>query len=400
MSRTIQKKINQLSPEVSSMIAAGEVIERPASVVKELVENSIDAGATEISVEIQGGGVELIRVADNGAGIPYDEVELAFQRFATSKLSAAVDLESIATLGFRGEALPSIASVSQVSMVTRHADADSGARLEVFESQVRAKTPEGASLGTIVTVQQLFRNVPARRKFLRSPGSETTRVQTLVTRYALAYPEIRFQLTAGRSKFASPGTGDLLEAVAAVYSLQVAQAMLEVDFLDDGNESRPRVTGVVGAPTLDRANRNYVSLFVNRRWVQSRALNVAVEQAYHGFLKERRFPMAALNISIPFEDVDVNAHPAKTEVRFRRQDQVFSAVQHAVRQTLTAHTPVPEMRRAQVTAGGFSGAPARTATSFWPVQPFSRTYGAANPTNGEAAVGRQLPSGKRQSALG
>ncbi|MCH9038369.1 MAG: DNA mismatch repair endonuclease MutL [Chloroflexi bacterium] len=387
MSRTIQKKINLLSPEVSSMIAAGEVIERPASVVKELVENSIDAGATEISVEIQGGGVELIRVADNGVGIPYDEVELAFQRFATSKLSVAEDLEAIATLGFRGEALPSIASVSQVTMVTRHADADSGARLEVLESQVKAKTPEGASPGTIITVQQLFRNVPARRKFLRSPGSESTRVQTLVTRYALAYPEIRFQLMAGRSRFASPGTGDLLEAVAAVYSLEVAQAMLEIDTLDEGDESGPQVTGVVGAPTVDRANRNYISLFVNRRWVQSRALNVAVEQAYHGFLKERRFPMAALNISMPFEDVDVNAHPAKSEVRFRSQDQVFSAVQHAVRQTLTAHTPVPEMRRAQVTAGGFSSAPARTATSFWPVQPFSRAAEAAGPTNGEVVAG-------------
>ena len=369
------------------MVAAGEVIERPASVVKELVENSIDAGATEISVEIQGGGVELIRVADNGVGIPYDEVELAFQRFATSKLSVAEDLDAIATLGFRGEALPSIASVSQVTMVTRHADADSGARLEVLESQVKAKTAEGASPGTIITVQQLFRNVPARRKFLRSPGSESARVQTLVTRYALAYPEIRFQLMAGRSRFASPGTGDLLEAVAAVYSLEVAHAMLEISHPEDADNDTPAVAGVVGAPTLDRANRNYISLFVNRRWVQSRALNVAVEQAYHGFLKERRFPMAALNISMPFEDVDVNAHPAKSEVRFRSQDQVFSAVQHAVRQTLTAHTPVPEMRRAQVTAGGFSSALARTATSFWPVRPFSRATEAAGPTNGEVVAG-------------
>lgn len=375
--------IEKLTPEVSSMIAAGEVIERPASVVKELVENSIDAGATEISVEIQGGGVELIRVADNGVGIPFDEVELAFERFATSKLSVADDLESIATLGFRGEALPSIASVSQVTMVTRHADAESGARLEIIESQVRDKEREGASPGTIITVQQLFRNVPARRKFLRSPGSESTRVQTLVTRYALAYPEIRFRLTAGRSRFASLGTGDLLEAVAAVYSLGVAQAMLEISRLEDAEDETPSVTGVVGAPTVDRANRNYISLFVNRRWVQSRALNVAVEQAYHGFLKERRFPMAVLNISIPFEDVDVNAHPAKTEVRFRRQDQVFSAVQHAVRQTLTAHTPVPEMRRAQVTAGGFSDAQRRAVSTFWPVQPFSRGSAASVQTNGE-----------------
>ncbi len=397
MSRTIQK-IKQLAPEVSSMIAAGEVIERPASVVKELVENSIDAGATEIAIEIQGGGVELIRVADNGNGIPYNQVELAFERFATSKLSGPDDLESIATLGFRGEALPSIASVSQVSIVTRHGDADSGVRLEVNESKVGNKERQGASPGTIVTVQQLFRNVPARRKFLRSPGLETTRVQTLVTRYALAYPEIRFKLMAGRSKFASPGSGDLLEAVAAVYSLDVAQAMLQIDELpraaDDlenyDEEVRPVVTGVAGAPSVDRANRNYISLFVNRRWVQSRALNMAVEQAYHGFLKERRFPMVVLNITMPFEDVDVNAHPAKTEIRFRRQDRVFSAVQHAVRKALTAHTPVPEMRRVQVTAGEFAGAPARTALSFWQVQPFSRTSEAVGPINGDVADG---PSG-------
>ena len=394
MSRTIQK-IRQLAPEVSSMIAAGEVIERPASVVKELVENSIDAGATEVTIEIQGGGVELIRVADNGNGIPYDQVELAFERFATSKLSGPDDLESIATLGFRGEALPSIASVSQVSIVTRHGDADSGVRLEVNEGKVGNKERRGASPGTIVTVQQLFRNVPVRRKFLRSPGVETTRVQTLVTRYALAYPEIRFQLTAGRSKFASPGSGDLLEAVAAVYSLDVAQAMLRIDELPRAandlenydEEVRPVVTGVAGAPSVDRANRNYITLFVNRRWVQSRALNVAVEQAYHGFLKERRFPMVVLNITMPFEDVDVNAHPAKTEVRFRRQDRVFSAVQHVVRQALTAHTPVPEMRRVQVTAGGFAGAPARTASSFWQVQPFSRTSEAVDPINGDVADG-------------
>ena len=390
------QNIKQLAPEVSSMIAAGEVIERPASVVKELVENSIDAGATEITVEVQGGGVELIRVADNGSGIPYDQVELAFERFATSKLSGPDDLESIATLGFRGEALPSIASVSQVSIVTRHADADSGARLEVNESHVGKKERQGTSPGTIITVQQLFRNVPARRKFLRSPGSEATRVQTLVTRYALAYPEIRFQLTAGRSKFASPGSGDLLEAVAAVYSLEVAQGMLQIDepldaeSFEDLDEIRPVVTGVAGAPSVDRANRNYISLFVNRRWVQSRALNVAVEQAYHGFLKERRFPMAVLNIVMPYADVDVNAHPAKTEVRFRRQDRVFSAVQHAVRQALTAHTPVPEMRRAQGAAGGFVSAAARTASSFWQVQPFSRSSEAVGPS-ADGPSGTGLP---------
>ena len=321
--------IRLLSTDVSSKIAAGEVIERPFSVVKELVENSLDAGANEVSVEIRGGGVESIRVVDNGSGIPGDQVDMAFRRFATSKVTRAEDLESISTLGFRGEALPSIAAVSSVSIITRAADEAAGTRLDIVEGKTSRNERQGAPRGTVISVQQLFRNVPARRKFLRSATSEANQIQTLVTRYALARPDVKFTLEVdGKSRFASPGSGLLREAIACVYGLQDATGMLELaQQLDVQENVDVRVDGMIGPPSIDRANRSYMSFFVNRRWVQNRTLAIALEQAYRGFLKERRFPLAVVNISVPFDEVDVNAHPSKTEVRFRRQDAVFSALE-------------------------------------------------------------------------
>ena len=272
-------------------------------------------GSTEISVEIRGGGVEQIRVADNGSGIPHDEVELAFQRFATSKLNDASDLDAIPTLGFRGEALPSIASVARVSLVTRHADEDSGTLLEIDEGRITGRQRQGTSPGTVMTVRQLFRNVPARRKFLRTTATETSHIQNMVTRYALAYPEVRFALNTGRSSLLTPGSGSLREAIAAIHSLNVAENMLDVADFDERAADRI-VAGMVSQPALSRANRGYISFFVNRRWVQSRMLGYALEQAYHGFLKERRYPMAVVNIALDYDQVDVNVHPSKTEVRF------------------------------------------------------------------------------------
>ena len=380
--------IRLLSDKVSSMIAAGEVIERPASVVKELVENALDAGASEISVDVRGGGVEQIRVADNGCGIPYDEVELAFQRFATSKLSDAADLDAIPTLGFRGEALPSIASVARVSLVTRYAGEEVGARLEIEEGRLADKRRQGASPGTVMTVRQLFRNVPARRKFLRTTATETAHIQTLVTRYALAYPEVRFALNTGRSSLATPGSGSLREAIAAVYSLNVAEGMLDIEASDERVERYP-VSGMVSQPALDRANRGYMSFFVNRRWVQSRMLGFALEQAYHGFMKERRFPMAVVNIALDYDEVDVNVHPSKTEVRFRKGDRVFSAIQQAVRHTLTTHSPVPEMRRAEPTYSGYTGTPRQPNRYFWPIEPFKPPAADRGGQDGEIALGSQ-----------
>ena len=394
--------IRLLPPDVSSKIAAGEVIERPASVVKELVENSLDAGATEISIEIRGGGVEYIRVADNGGGIPSDEVELAVHRFATSKVAHAQDLEAISTLGFRGEALHSISAVAGVSLVTRSAADEFGARLDVAEGEFVRKEPQGASPGTSVTVRHLFRNFPARRKFLRSAATETSRIQTLATRYAMAHPEVRFRLNVDRSEaFSSSGSGDLREAVSSVYSLDVAQAMLDLSpEAGAGDGPEPSVGGMISPPSVNRANRGYMSFFVNRRWVQNRVLGYALEQAYHGFLMERRYPLAIVNVALPPQDVDVNVHPAKTEVRFRRENQVFAAVQQAVRRTLTADSPVPEIRRAQPAQPGST---ARPGGAFWPAEPFGPAAAAlsghgrpsAAPAEARPSSPEQLPVPKK-----
>lgn len=361
--------IRLLPADVSSKIAAGEVVERPASVVKELVENSLDAGATEITVEIAGGGADRILVVDNGRGIPPDEIELAFERFATSKVAGQSDLEGISTLGFRGEALPSIAAVSTVVMTSRTPDSSSGARLRVVEGRTDGRERAGAPNGTSVSVSHLFRNFPARRKFLRSAATETSRIRALMIRYALAYPEKRLRLSVeGNEALATTGSGDLREAVAAVYGLDTAQRMLEIVREPSGSDpAQMEITGMVGATSLHRANRNRVSLFVNRRWVQVRSLGYAVEQAYHGFLMERRFPVAAVNVDLPPEEVDVNVHPAKTEVRFRREGAVFAALQQAVRRTVMADSPVPQVGRPGAGRPGLAAAP--DPGVFWPSGP-------------------------------
>ena len=367
--------IHVLPPDVSSMIAAGEVTERPASVVKELIENSLDAGATEISIELRGGGVDLIRVVDNGVGIARDEAELAFQRFATSKLVDPSDLGSIATLGFRGEALPSISAVSHATMVTRPSAETSGTRIEVSEGRVVGNSPEGAAPGTSVTVRQLFRNVPARRKFLRSAAAEAGRTQTLVARYTLAYPTVRFSMRVEDSEvIVSTGSGDAREAVAAVYGAAVAEAMLELASPGPPDGGRaPRVSGMIAPGSVSRSNRSQITIFVNGRWVQNRMLSYALQEAYHGFLPERRYPVAVVEVALPYGDVDVNVHPGKSEVRFRHEGSVFAALQQAVRQTLTAHSPVPELGAASVPRPS----PAQPAVehSFWPVGPPGASVG-------------------------
>jgi DNA mismatch repair protein MutL len=334
--------IRILEPELASQIAAGEVVERPVSVVKELVENSIDAGASQIIVEIKGGGVEQVRVTDDGAGIAAAEVELAFQRHATSKLDHKEQLDAIATLGFRGEAIPSIAAVSRMSLTTRPPQASAGHCVEYRWGQKHREGPQGCPPGTSVTVLDLFGNLPARRKFLKSTGAESARVRELIDRYALAYPNIRFQLTIdGRVSITTPGNGRGQEALLAVYGPEAASGMLEVRGADP--ETGYQVEGFVGVPGLNRANRTYMTFFINRRWIQNRMLAFALEEAYHGLLPEKRYPLAALNLSLPYADVDVNAHPAKREVRFRYEGKVYSALQKAVRAALMAHSPVPEI---------------------------------------------------------
>ncbi len=336
--------IKVLAPEVASRIAAGEVVERPASVVKELLDNSLDAGATQIAVEVQGGGVRLIRVVDNGAGIPPEEVGLAFERFATSKVATTEDLESISSLGFRGEALPSIAAVSEVTMVTRSKDELAGVFVNLKEGAILQKAKRGSPPGTTVTVRNLFRNVPARLKFLKSTATENSHVSQLVTQYSLAFPEVRFVLVIdGRTTFRSSGSGNLREVLGAVYGAENAKLMLQVQARDKEDPLSPQVNGAITPPALTRATRGYMSFFVNRRWVQSRMLTYAVEEAYRDLLMTGRHPITVVNISLPAQELDVNVHPAKSEVRFRHEREVFAAVQQAVRDTLVAQAPMPTL---------------------------------------------------------
>ena len=329
--------IRVLPPEVAARIAAGEVVERPASVVKELVENALDAGASRIIVEISGGGVDCIRVSDDGCGIAAEELELAFTRHATSKLDGVADLLRILTLGFRGEALPSIAAVADVELASRPAGAEAAGFVIIGPDGLAGKGSRGAPPGTSVTVSDLFARQPARRKFLRSPASEATAISVVVTHYALAYPEVRFELTLdGRQALLTAGSGSRLDAVAAVYGTDLASAMLPVS----SGEGAIAVEGLVGAPHVSRAGRGYISLLVNRRWVQNRRLAFAVEEAYQGMLMTGRHPVAVLDLNVPHGEVDVNVHPGKAEVRFRDESLVFAAVRRAVRRALT-EAPVP-----------------------------------------------------------
>lgn len=340
--------IEILAPDVAAKIAAGEVIERPASVVKELLENSLDADASQITVEIQGGGLELIRVTDNGCGIPADEVDMAFQRHATSKVARVSDLDSINTLGFRGEALPSIASVARVSIVTRPHQVAAGRETLLRGGQVVKSSSKGCPPGTSVSAEGLFEDLPARRKFLRSPSGERSRIGDLVSRYALAFPEASFTLLMdGRSALNSPGSGSLADALVSVYGSEVAQALLEVSW--EGAEGYS-VQGFVSPPSLHRANRSYITFLLNRRWIQSPVLSYALAECYQGYLPERRHPMAVLKLTVPSAELDVNVHPAKREVRFLHEDRGFSALQRAVRPALADASPVPEMRIGPLTA--------------------------------------------------
>jgi DNA mismatch repair protein MutL len=343
--------IQVLSQEVASKIAAGEVIERPASVVKELVENAIDAGATSIHVEVRQGGRRLMSVADDGCGIPAAEVELAFARHATSKLRQVEDLDHITTLGFRGEALASIAAVSQVTLTTRAEGEPAGSRLRVEGTRIVRSERSGHPKGTTISVENLFYNVPARLKFLRSDSTERRHIDALVTRYAMAYPHLRFTLqNDGRLTFRSPGSGSLYDVLIELYGLEVARDMLALSEGEPRLEGGPRptghiaVSGYVSQPALHRGTREHITLFVNGRWVSDRSLAFAVEQAYHTLLPGDRHPLAVLRISLPPDELDVNVHPTKSEVKFRHRDAVFRAVQRSVRETLLSQAPIPEAR--------------------------------------------------------
>jgi DNA mismatch repair protein MutL len=336
----VRVSIRILPKDVASAIAAGEVIERPASVVKELMENSLDAGASQVRIVLENGGRTLIEVADDGCGIPAAELPLAAARYATSKLETADDLFAIRSLGFRGEALASIGAVARMEIKSRVQEEDAGARITVEGGKVSRPHALGAPSGTTVRVQDLFFNLPARLKFLKSDLTERRRIEALVSRYALAYPAVRFRLEEdGRIALQSTGSGESREALAAVFGLDVAREMIALPETEGGGI---RVRGFVSPPSVQRSNRREMTFFVNGRWVQDQSLSAAVLQAYQGLLMVGRYPVALVLIDLPAEAVDVNVHPAKAEIRLREPEKVFSILQRAVRATLLGAAPALE----------------------------------------------------------
>lgn len=345
--------IRILPDHIASQIAAGEVIERPASVVKELVENALDAGSREITVEISGAGRRVIAVVDDGVGIPKEELGLAVSRHATSKLARAEDLFHIETLGFRGEALASIGSVSRLTIDSRTGESESGAQMTVEGGKLGKLKAAGMPVGTRIVVQDLFYNVPARLKFLKTDNTERRHIEALVTRYALAYPEVRWEMAVdGQPVLQTSGNGDRREVLSNLYGLDVAKQMLAVDFREDDYH----IYGFISPISLTRSNRREITVFVNGRWVRDTAVSAAIVRAYHTLLMVGRFPMVVLFLEIPPEAVDVNVHPAKAEVRFREGDLVFSRVQRAVRRALLAHSPVPDLQSRQLWGSKFPDA--------------------------------------------
>jgi len=333
--------IRVLAEEVSSAIAAGEVIERPVSVVKELIENALDAGASQVRIGIQDGGRTLIEVSDDGCGIPAGELSLAVARYATSKLESADDLFAIHSLGFRGEALASIGAVTRMDIQTRLPNEAAGARISVEGGKASPVRPVGAPPGTLVRARDLFFNLPARLKFLKSDLTERRRIEALVGRYALAYPSVRFRLEDGeRVVLESSGSGESREALAAVFGLDTAREMIALPAAESGGL---RLRGFLSPPSVQRSNRREITFFVNGRWVMDPSLSAAVVQGYQGLLMVGRFPVAVILIEMPPETVDVNVHPAKAEVRFREPEKVFSFVQRAVRATLLGQAPAVEL---------------------------------------------------------
>ena len=333
-------KINVLPKSIAELIAAGEVVERPASIVKEAVENSIDAGATHITVEIQRGGITYIRITDNGCGIANADVPKAFLRHATSKIEKAVDLDSISTLGFRGEALAATSAVSRVEMFTKTADEDFGTHYKIEGGEEILYEEVGCPDGTTLIVRDLFYNTPARMKFLKKDVSEGTTVSAIIERQALSHPEIAFKLIRdGKQTLSTSGDGKLTSAVYSVLGREISNTLIPVDLSLDG----VKVTGLVCKPVSCRASRAYQFTFLNGRYVQSGTITAATEQAYKNSAMVGKFPVFILGVEIPFETVDVNVHPAKTQVRFSDEKRVFTAVYNAVKNAILSGDTRPEI---------------------------------------------------------
>lgn len=359
-------KIRVLADHVANQIAAGEVVERPASVAKELVENSIDAGASRITIEIEAGGRRLLKVADDGEGMVRDDAILAFERHATSKISVTEDLAAIGTLGFRGEALASIASVARVELTSSIEGANAATRVTIDGGRMRDVKDAAHPRGTTIIVRDLFFNIPARRKFLRSEATETFHLTNLVTHYALAHPEIAFTfVNNGREVVRAAPAKDLRERAYQIFGAEFLENLLEVN---GGEPQVARVSGFVSAPKDRRTSRDSQYLFVNRRFVRDRMIGRSLSEGYRSVLPHGVYPAALLFVETPLEEVDVNVHPAKTEVRFRRQAAVADAVREAVRAALASANYVPREEIVTATAAVSSISP-QPRIAFIPPQP-------------------------------
>ena len=320
-------------------IAAGEVIERPASVIKEMVENSIDAGATNIIVEIRNGGISYIRVTDNGKGIPEDDMEMAFERHATSKIRSAEDLNTVRTMGFRGEALASIAAIARVEMVSKTANQLNGYKVVVEGGKILNKTEAGCGTGTTITVSNLFYNTPVRYKFLKKDYTEAGYIEDAITRIALVHPEISIKLVnSGKTVIQTSGNGDLKTVIYSIYGKDIAEGIIDTDYTYENIH----VYGVIGKPEIARSNRASQIFFVNKRYIKDKALSSAAERAYKGMLQAGKFGFLVLNIDMDSSKVDVNVHPAKLEVRFEDENTVFKAVYHAIKEALEKSQMMPK----------------------------------------------------------
>ena len=338
----MKRQISVLDQSTIDKIAAGDVVERPASVVKELVENAIDAGASAVTVEIKGGGISFIRITDNGSGIARDQVPLAFLRHATSKIRQVEDLASISSLGFRGEALSSIAAVSQVELITKPHEDLMGTRYVIEGGREQGLEDVGAPDGTTFLVRNLFYNTPARAKFLKTPATESGYISSFIEQLALSHPYISFKyIQDGKTKLHTSGNDNLREVIYQVYGREVTRELIEIH--DVSPDGEMEISGFIGKPTVNRGNRNFENYYVNGRYVKSKVLMKAIEDAYHTYTMQHKYPFTALVIQIRGDDVDINVHPTKMEVRFSRQEEVYRQVFQAIRQALQQKELIPEV---------------------------------------------------------
>ena len=322
--------INVLDSVIANRISAGEVVEKPASIVKELLDNALDAGATEISIDIVNGGIDLIAIRDNGCGIEPDDIKKAFLPHATSKISCLEDLDNIATLGFRGEALASIASVAQVSMTTKTKHLDYASTINVDGGTFGATGAAASQDGTYIEVRNLFFNTPARRKFLRRPKAEESEITNFISRYILAHPSIRLKYTANDKVIFDNKGGDLLNAITCVYGLDIADNVMPIQY----ESGYVKLSGYVGKVSFTKPNTTYQTLLVNGRYVIDERLSKAVYLAYEEFLMSRQFPFYVINLTLPYDQVDVNVHPNKLNVKFAHSNELFDVFYRAVRQAI------------------------------------------------------------------